>query len=103
MKSDWKPIKLGVPGNMRSICLPLGVPLNILPGYGGPSLKSHLCRLKVRLKRGKGDQRREMKKSRKQALVMSETSGKVKGCHSCGGGTVDEENPGMNAVNPRVL
>lgn len=54
MKSAWKPIKLGVPGNMRSICLPLGVPLNILPGYGGPSLKGHLCRLKVRLKRGKG-------------------------------------------------
>lgn len=43
-----------------------------------------------------------MKKSGKQALVMSETSGKVKGCHSCKGGTVDEKNPGMSALNPSM-
>lgn len=50
----------------------------------------------------KGDQRRETKMSGKQALVMSETSGKMKGRHSCRG-TVDEEKPGMGTVNPSVL
>lgn len=48
-----------------------------------------------------GDQRRETKMSGKQALVMSETSGKMKECHSCRG-TVDEEKPEMGAVNPSV-
>lgn len=63
MKSGGKAIKPGVQGDGRGSVFLLRalwrVPLHTLPGFGGPSLKGHLCRLKVRLKRGRGTRGRK--------------------------------------------
>lgn len=54
--------------------------------------------LKSTTEKRKVDQRREMKMSGKQALVLSENTEKMKVCHFCRG-AVDGENPGVAAIN----